>query len=375
MPGGGSVLELVSRLRGEDGELQPLLSTIDELAQRVQYCSFYNGPVEVGPPRRRGNAATDNTATGMGSMYSSKGPSQLQHGSGPEEAAGGEAGEGGSGEPSTSSPTGGGTGGGGVGGGGGRLGPGRSRTQRVEDAELPDVPDDRGLHDKDEPSALPGPQLCSEWDALTGAVAVACASFSSTNAKVTFKKWALTPANASLLVSLFWWLVADVFVSEAPMAGPLKDYVFHVFARHYTGVVLPYRSINKDAYVELWARSMATAVVTLLREAFPRSSHRFDESIEAYVHAQLVRWTAGALPADMHPSMYSAPGDRAPAASRLAGKPATTTGTTTATPASARRAATNTAAATATSARRAPPPAADLNTGIVIMPETSTDSW
>ena len=54
--------------------------------------------------------------------------------------------------------------------------------------------------------------------------------------------------------------------------------------------------------------------MVLLREAFPHSSHKCDVSLEHFLATQVQRWTAGALPADLHPSSHATTGDAAPAA-------------------------------------------------------------
>ena len=38
---------------------------------------------------------------------------------------------------------------------------------------------------------------------------------------------------------------------------------------------------------------MASAIVNLLQEAYPRSSHKFDVEFEGFIQGQLLRLTAG----------------------------------------------------------------------------------
>ncbi len=52
---------------------------------------------------------------------------------------------------------------------------------------------------------LPLPAGGHEWEALQAAVNASCdAEFESAAVKMSWKRWALTRANSSLLVSLFW---------------------------------------------------------------------------------------------------------------------------------------------------------------------------
>lgn len=50
----------------------------------------------------------------------------------------------------------------------------------------------------------------------------------------------------------------------------------------------------------------------------PRSSHKFDDGLRALITKQLRLWTAGALPADMHPSAHADAHSAAPAAFAVA---------------------------------------------------------
>ncbi len=59
---------------------------------------------------------------------------------------------------------------------------------------------------------------------------------------------------------------------------------------------------------------VASACTNLLRSAYPRSAHKVDAHLEEFVRAQLVRWTAGILPLDLHPSDHELVGLGPPAA-------------------------------------------------------------
>ncbi len=50
----------------------------------------------------------------------------------------------------------------------------------------------------------------------------------------------------------------------------------------------------------------------------PRSAHKFDEGLRALITKQLRLWTAGALPADLHPSAHADAHSAAPAAFAVA---------------------------------------------------------
>jgi hypothetical protein len=96
----------------------------------------------------------------------------------------------------------------------------------VDDALLPTPPlQSTGAN---EPAAdrqstvLPRCDGSHDWDALQAAVNDASASFTSPEAKSAWKKWALSLSNVSLVVSLFWWVVADVFKPDHPQSSNLK---------------------------------------------------------------------------------------------------------------------------------------------------------
>ncbi|KAG2426275.1 hypothetical protein HXX76_013032 [Chlamydomonas incerta] len=200
-------------------------------------------------------------------------------------------------------------------GGGGAAG---ARGGRVEEAVLPVPPEDTS-------HALPAPAGGHEWEALQAAVNDSVAAFGAAAAKMGWKKWALTRAHSVLLVSLFWWVVATAFKSDHPLSRSLQDFAFGHFCRHYVTVVLQLRGKARDQYQQVWIEMMAAASLYLLAEVFPRSQHKFDEGLRALITKQLRLWTAGALPADMHPSAHADAHDAAPAAYSIAAQAAAAT--------------------------------------------------
>ncbi|KAG2436066.1 hypothetical protein HYH02_011577 [Chlamydomonas schloesseri] len=200
---------------------------------------------------------------------------------------------------------------------GGGVTPG-ARVGRVEEAVLPVPPEDTS-------QPLPAPAGGHEWEALQAAVNDSVAAFVAAAAKMGWKKWALTRAHSVLLVSLFWWVVAAAFKPHHPLSRPLQDFAFGHFCRHYVTVVLQLRGKARDQYQQVWIEMMAAASLYLLAEVFPRSQHKFDEGLRALITKQLRLWTAGALPADMHPSAHADAHDAAPAAYSIATQAAAAT--------------------------------------------------
>ncbi|KXZ54507.1 hypothetical protein GPECTOR_4g572 [Gonium pectorale] len=182
---------------------------------------------------------------------------------------------------------------------------------RVEEANLPEPPEDTS-------QPLPAPPGGHEWEALQAAVNDSVAAFGAAAAKMGWKKWALTRAHSALLVSLFWWVVAAAFRADHSLSRPVQDFAFGHFCRHYVTVVLRLRGKARDQYQQVWIEMMAAAALYLLAEVFPRSQHKFDDSVRALITKQLRLWTAGALPADMHPSAHADAHDAAPAAFAVA---------------------------------------------------------
>lgn len=68
-----------------------------------------------------------------------------------------------------------------------------------------------------------------------------------------WKKWALTGAHASVVVSLLWWVVSSVFKPENPMSAQLIDFAFGHCSRHYVALVLRVRGTKRDLYHQVGA--------------------------------------------------------------------------------------------------------------------------
>lgn len=176
---------------------------------------------------------------------------------------------------------------------------------RVEEVELPRPK---------ESAPLPRPEGCNEWDALQSAVSAASEGFSTPNAKLAWKRWALTEANAALLVAVFWWVCATVYKPDHVYSSVIQEVVFRSVAAHYVAVVLAKSGVSRDLYQATWVGTLAQATANLMRECFPRSAHKFDADFVAMVATQVRLWITGALPADNHPSCRAAEDDRQPAA-------------------------------------------------------------
>lgn len=200
--------------------------------------------------------------------------------------------------------------------------------QKIDDAKLPIPPAVQHAELTGYPSTsnqkaffnhelgLAAPEGSHEWDALQSAVGEACAHFSSPAAKVAWKKWALNFKNVSLVVSLFWWVVSEVFKPDHALTlrGSIKEHAIHHFGRQYISAVVQYKGLNKDLYNDLWQQVLAAAVIFLLKDCFPRSEHRFNDELKAFISSFIRRLVSGTLPADSHPSLYSDPGQILPAA-------------------------------------------------------------
>ncbi|KAF5834717.1 hypothetical protein DUNSADRAFT_8487 [Dunaliella salina] len=166
------------------------------------------------------------------------------------------------------------------------------------------------------------PELCQEgawfpcfenahdWEALQIEVNDASRHFSLPAAKVAWKKWALCPGNVQVVVAVAWWVVAHVFQPGNPSSPRLQAHVLQVFSSCYAHSVLKSR---KDSYVSLWLDVVSAAAVRLLREAFPHQQRKLNSDLHGLVQAQLVRWTSGLLPSDLHPSPDALAPSAAPA--------------------------------------------------------------
>ncbi|GAX80492.1 hypothetical protein CEUSTIGMA_g7930.t1 [Chlamydomonas eustigma] len=270
------VLELVHHLRDDGKKLQPLINALEELSSRVQIADVYNaglGAVSVQTKSRASfrRGASSNllpAATAANAVAVAKRHPKFWNG-----------------VPTDVNPP---------------------SVPKVTDAFLPIPPSSETM------GGLPPPEDVHDWDALQAAVNDACSSFTSPAAKAAWKKWALNPANVSLMVSLFWWIVADVFKPDHVQAHEIKAFAFSHFARHYCEVIR-YRGVSKDLYLDLWQKVMTCGIINLMKESYPRSAHKFDADLEGFIQTQLLRLTAGSLPADVHPSINSQPGARLPA--------------------------------------------------------------
>ncbi|GLC33473.1 hypothetical protein PLESTB_000078700 [Pleodorina starrii] len=313
-----SIIQLLEHFKDDDGRVALLVKELQELSTRVQVAEL----ATVDPRLTTGGRQGSGTDTGSGPFRRGGSPdgerlrgadafADAVHRvkrsiySPPKPARQRRASAGGSGD-----------------GAGGTSGRGQSAAGagRVEEAQLPEPPLDPAV-------PLPLPPGGHEWEALQAAVNDSVAAFGAAAAKMGWKKWALTRAHSALLVSLFWWVVAAAFRSEHPFSRPIQDYAFGHFCRHYVTVVLHLRGKARDQYQQVWIEMMAAAALYLLAEVFPRSQHKFDDALRALVTKQLRLWTAGALPADMHPSAHADAHDAAPAAFSIAATAAALAGT------------------------------------------------
>ncbi|KAG2483560.1 hypothetical protein HYH03_017567 [Edaphochlamys debaryana] len=326
-PDGESILNLLEHFKDDDGRVALLIKELQELSNRAQVAEL-----ATVDPRALSRATGSGPHGGAGQSsgaQGSSGPPGREHPRGIDAFAAAVRrvrhqipGSSASANPGSGTGDGSGEGGGGAGGGaegggtsasGGR-GPGGAGL-RVEEATLPVPPDD--------PFApLPTPAGGHEWEALQAAVNDSVAVFGAAAAKMGWKKWALTRAHSALLVSLFWWVVAAAFRADHPLSGPVQRAAFGHFCRHYAAVVLRLRGKARDQYQQVWIEMMAAAALYLLAEVYPRSQHKFDDGLRALVSKQLRLWTAGALPADMHPSAHADAHDASPAAFSVAAQAA-----------------------------------------------------
>lgn len=57
--------------------------------------------------------------------------------------------------------------------------------------------------------------------------------------------------------------------------------------------------------MQVWIDMLGKAVLYLLAEVHPKSSHKFDDDLMCVITKQLRLWTAGTLPSDLHPSVMA----------------------------------------------------------------------
>ncbi|EFJ52035.1 hypothetical protein VOLCADRAFT_87163 [Volvox carteri f. nagariensis] len=269
-----SIVQLLEHFKDDDGRVALLVKELQELSNRVQVAELATVDPRLATAGRRGSG----TDSGAGAGNSGGPP--YRRGSSPTSASGARLRGADAfadavhrvrrtiyhGPPK--SQQGQGSGGGGSG-GSGENGRGQaesgSGSGRVEEAVLPEPPEDPS-------QPLPLPPGGHEWEALQAAVNDSVASFGAAAAKMGWKKWALTRAHSALLVSLFWWVVAAAFRSEHPLSRPLQDFAFGHFCRHYVTVVLNLRGKARDQYQQVWIEMMAAAALYLLVDVFPRAA-------------------------------------------------------------------------------------------------------
>eukprot|EP00200_Dunaliella_tertiolecta_P012394 CAMPEP_0202385696 /NCGR_PEP_ID=MMETSP1127-20130417/62290_1 /ASSEMBLY_ACC=CAM_ASM_000462 /TAXON_ID=3047 /ORGANISM="Dunaliella tertiolecta, Strain CCMP1320" /LENGTH=928 /DNA_ID=CAMNT_0048985961 /DNA_START=308 /DNA_END=3094 /DNA_ORIENTATION=+ len=157
---------------------------------------------------------------------------------------------------------------------------------------------------------LPCFENAHDWEALQTEVNDASRHFTLPAAKVAWKKWALCPGNVQVVVAVAWWVVAHVFQPSNPSSPQLQSHVLRAFSGCYAHTVLKSR---KDSYVRLWLDVVSAAAVRLLREAFPHQQRKLNPDLHGLVQAQLVRWTSGLLPSDLHPAPDALAPSAAPA--------------------------------------------------------------
>eukprot|EP00201_Polytomella_parva_P022077 CAMPEP_0175039456 /NCGR_PEP_ID=MMETSP0052_2-20121109/594_1 /TAXON_ID=51329 ORGANISM="Polytomella parva, Strain SAG 63-3" /NCGR_SAMPLE_ID=MMETSP0052_2 /ASSEMBLY_ACC=CAM_ASM_000194 /LENGTH=241 /DNA_ID=CAMNT_0016301311 /DNA_START=20 /DNA_END=742 /DNA_ORIENTATION=+ len=155
---------------------------------------------------------------------------------------------------------------------------------KVEDSDIPIPPSN--------PHALlPSPPGAHEWESLQAAVNDTVGVFKAPNAKMGWKKWALTKSHCGLLLSLFWWTVSTVFCPFHPNSKSTSAFAFEHFCRHYVRLVLRLKGQSRDQYQQVWILMMSQATCYLLADVYPRSAHKFDEALEALVVKQMRLWT------------------------------------------------------------------------------------
>ncbi|GIL65461.1 hypothetical protein Vafri_19251 [Volvox africanus] len=304
-----SIIQLLEHFKDDDGRVALLVKELQELSNRVQVAELATVDPRLTTAKGRRGSGTDSGSPRGGSGERLRGADAfadavnrarrtIYHGPKSQQSS------------RTSAGTGDGAGGAG---GRGQV----AAAGRVEEATLPDPPEDPS-------QPLPLPPGGHEWEALQAAVNDSVASFGAAAAKMGWKKWALTRAHSALLVSLFWWVVAAAFRADHPLSRQLQDFAFGHFCRHYVTVVLNLRGKARDQYQQVWIEMMAAAALYLLAEVFPRSQHKFDDGLRGLITKQLRLWTAGALPGDMHPSAHADAHDASPAAFSYAAAAAAT---------------------------------------------------
>ncbi|GIL65463.1 hypothetical protein Vafri_19251 [Volvox africanus] len=250
-----SIIQLLEHFKDDDGRVALLVKELQELSNRVQVAELATVDPRLTTAKGRRGSGTDSGSPRGGSGERLRGADAfadavnrarrtIYHGPKSQQSS------------RTSAGTGDGAGGAG---GRGQV----AAAGRVEEATLPDPPEDPS-------QPLPLPPGGHEWEALQAAVNDSVASFGAAAAKMGWKKWALTRAHSALLVSLFWWVVAAAFRADHPLSRQLQDFAFGHFCRHYVTVVLNLRGKARDQYQQVWIEMMAAAALYLLAEVFPR---------------------------------------------------------------------------------------------------------
>eukprot|EP00798_Chlamydomonas_sp_ICE-L_P013218 gene13218-19055_t len=268
------VFELLGHLR-DDGKMQPLIKTLEDLAARVQAAelSTHGNPTTQTRAREPGPEPKLSSSPSLATMQSG---GQRTLGAPPSSKAQ-------SSQILVKPPA----------------------SQKVEDSQLPAPCPGQ---------PLAGPEGAHAWEALQAMVNETCSNFETPGGKVSWKKWALNLDNVSVVVSLFWWTVAQVFKPDHPLAAKVKEHAYVHFAHQYVECVLRRNGVNKDRFHALWQTVIVEATMTLLQEVYHRSAHKMDSELQHFVFTQVQRWISGHLPSDLHPSMYATVGDNAPAA-------------------------------------------------------------
>ncbi|XP_051836572.1 protein FAM227B [Antechinus flavipes] len=111
----------------------------------------------------------------------------------------------------------------------------------------------------------------------------------------SFKIWSsllLTDSSLTLLQDAFWWW----FLYKYKHNQHDEDLLFDRISESFVSVIMKAPNYRKDTFYKLYPNCVAQAIYTIFQEAFPDSSHLFNDAFKDELVMTIFQWMTGIKP-------------------------------------------------------------------------------
>uniref|UniRef100_A0A5F8GNN2 Family with sequence similarity 227 member B n=1 Tax=Monodelphis domestica TaxID=13616 RepID=A0A5F8GNN2_MONDO len=111
----------------------------------------------------------------------------------------------------------------------------------------------------------------------------------------SFKIWLpllLSESSIELLKDAFWWWFLHKFKPNQCD----QDHLFDRISENYVSFIVRVPNYEKDTFFKLYPDCLSQAIYTIFQEAFPDSSHLFDDEFKEELVTTIFQWVTGVIP-------------------------------------------------------------------------------